>query len=107
MTRNEAISLFTGKVSEAWLVQAVADRVQIMPFNCTLNMVNLFLKSIKTDTQKNWFTAFAVLCVYQRLLAGDIVQYARVTGNQPELSLREKKDLIEAVISGASLEYTE
>jgi hypothetical protein len=105
MTRNEAINLFTGKVTQSWLEQAVANKAQNMPFNYTLNMLNMFLKSFKADPQKSWFTAFAVLCVYQRLLAGDVIQKARIAGNQPELSLKDKKDLIDAVISGASLKY--
>jgi hypothetical protein len=104
MTRDETINLFTGKVDKASLAQAVADKAQSMPFNCTLNMVNLFLQSFKVDAQKSWFTSFAVLCVYQRLLAGDIIQQARIVANLPELSLREKKELIEAVIAGANLE---
>ena len=95
--------MLTSAVATDKLGEVIATKAQEMPLNSTLQMVNRMFQLSTTDTFQNWFTAFAVLCVNQRLLAGELIQLARIADSHPEVPLMSKAELIDAIASGSKL----
>ena len=102
MERDQAITKLLQTVTTNKLFSVIASKATAQPFNYTLQMVNVFVPA-STDPKQNWFTAFAVLCINQRLFAGEIIQETRTAEGKPHLSLMKKAELIDAIASGSKL----
>jgi hypothetical protein len=103
MNRDAAINLLVNTVPITFLAQAIATNTEGQPLNWALQMNNSLFALAETDSEKNWFTSFAVLAIKQKDLAGILIQQARTLNSQPELSENEKKKLIAIVQTFAKI----
>ncbi len=102
MERNQAIKKLLQNVSSNALFKIIVAKANTQPLNFSLQMASV-VSPTTTDTKNNWFTAFAVLCINQRLLAGELLQETRTAEGKPKLTLLTKAELIDAIAAGSKL----
>lgn len=99
MKREESISnllrLFQLKIFKMLVDEAAGKQEQ----NYSLQLLSSTL-SHTGDPGHNWFTALAVMCIYQRTRSGRLINQAIVhSGNKPLGSFATKKLILEIITS--------
>ncbi len=102
MERNQAIKKLLQNVSSNALFNIIVTKANAQPLNFSLQMASV-IAPVSADTKNNWFTAFAVLCINQSVLAGEIIDAAREAEGNPPLNSLAKKELIDAIAAGCKL----
>ncbi len=102
MTREKAIEKLLHTVKKDVLAKIVIKLAKTQPFNYNLQLLNTILKT-SADPKQNWFTSLAVLCIYQRYFAGEILGRGAIDSGNPPLTLLTKAGLIDAIASGSKL----
>lgn len=102
MKRDDAIQKVLLVTSVAQLAATVSSKVTVYPKNYTLQLL-YFTAGAASDTQNNWFTALAILCIYQRDFCKRLLQEANIASGHPPLTYKKRAELVEAIASGAKL----